>query len=209
MKISLPAFLILCVLFVSCNQHPASGEVEKNATTDSGMRITQNEPDDSIVLSEPIISSAKHYFSNLLSQDSFVAELPKGNIYKSNLYLKIYTAGNELLFLDSISPTAFVSGDIFGQGTVLPEIVSRDLHHGIAALFEEANFSVTGDEEAIKNATATQISDMAGWKEAVSDSSKIVFSFYNADMGISYVTYSKELKRGVVILKLPSEESED
>jgi|GEM_PF-3309910 hypothetical protein len=208
MKTLLPAVLILSLFFTSCNQHPPN-EAQKITPVDSGMPVNRNESDDSIVLSEPIVSSAKHYFSDPLSQDSFVAELPKGNIYRNSLYLKIYAAGNELIFVDSLSPTVFLSSEIYGYGTVQPQVVSKDLHRGIAALFEEANFSLTGDKDAIKNASAAQISNMIGWNEAVADSNQIVFSFFDAYPGTSYVTYSKKLKKGVVILKVPSEEDGD
>jgi hypothetical protein len=209
-KMLLPLF-ILGLILSSCNHHPTDESQETSRDSGAVDLTSVGGGDDSIVLKEPITSWTKHYFSDSVSKDSFVMEAPAGNISKQSLYIKIYSSKNALLFIDSMSPSDFFDDEVYSQGNAQAEVAINDLRRGIAAFFtgdDFDNFSTSGNELAIKNAKGKQITDMAGWTEAVDDSNKIVFTFFESYRGTSFVTYSPKLKKAVTIVQI-AEQQED
>jgi hypothetical protein len=205
-KLLFPLF-ILGVVLSSCNHHP-SDESQETSRDSGAVDLTSVGGDDSVMLKEPITSWTKHYFSDSVNMDSFVMEAPAGNILKHSLYIKIYSSNHTLLFIDSMLPSDFFDDEVYSQGNAQPEVAINDLRRGIAGFFGQDNFAISGNEMAIKNANGHEIKNMVGWTEALDDSTKTVFTFFDSYKGTSYVTYSPKLKKGVLIVQV-ADQGED
>ncbi len=199
MKLSLPALFVFCLILTSCSNTPKE---DRQATTSGPDSIYNDEGFylHSILLKEPVIIKATHRFSDNAAMDSFVAELPAGNAVGGFCFIKIYDHNKNLLFLDSASTSSYYNTDLKEETEAL-----TDLKRGIAAIFDESNFSLSGQQDAIKNASADQIKNMAAWNEALNDSTRVLFNYLSFGSS-DYVTYSQKLKKGVVALQVFTED---
>ena len=196
MRISFLIMLIGCLSFMACNHSPKNDEQTSRSDT-LGIPIDSNHRHP-IMLKEPIVKSIKHYFSDTLTMDSFVLEIPVGNLISHNILVKIYNHQNALLFLDSVRANPY-------EGYIpTPDENISYARNRVMTMFNVDNFTRTGEEQAIKNASANQITNMVGWNEAIADSDRIVFNFINYNLDSAYVVYSEKLKRAAVIVKVPT-----
>jgi hypothetical protein len=205
MKAVLPALIILCFLFFSCNQHPTRESHETVSGMDSGSVEALNIVPDSIMIREPIINSLKRHFSDTLNMDSFAAEMPAGNILKNDIVIRIYSHDKALLFTDSVSASDYLEDAVYNQPNPQPDVAVNDLRRGVMHLFNPSYFTSAGKADDIKNASGAQIKNMVGWNEAVDDSAKPVFVFSDSFRGTRFVAYSQKLKKAVVIVGLEPE----
>lgn len=197
-----PALLVLftfCLIFSACNNTPKESQ-QATTTKDSSNTSANDLYPDSLIMDEPITSSAKHYFSDSSGMDSFAAEMPAGNIVVNFCSVKIYNSAGNLLFQDSIYSNALCTGDDKGDKT---ETI-KDLKRGVAALFDKNNFDVSGQLDAIKNASADQIKNMVAWNEAIEDTNRIVFSYFKGE-ATAHACYSQKLKKAVVAVQVYSD----
>ena len=79
MKVNFIFLLTAAVFFTACSHTPSNIELQ-NEKSDSSTAFVPANLYNSIDLSESLAYSTKHYFSDTLLQDSFVIEMPAGNI---------------------------------------------------------------------------------------------------------------------------------
>ena len=205
MKLILPSLFILSLLFSGC-KHSSNGAQDGSSQENADIEA-ENSPD-AIMLRQPIVSSVKHYFSDSTAMDSFVVEMPAGNILKNDMSVRIYNNRNELLFKDTVSASDFIEDAVYNQESPEPEVALSDLRRGIKDIFKGEVFTAAGKEGAIKDATIKHIVNKDTWNEAVDDSTKIIFTFSDSFRGTSYVAYSQKLKKAVVIVREPADSEE-
>ena len=198
MKLPLSALFIFCMIFSSCNHTPK--EEQQVISNDSINMPTGSAIRDSIILSDPIVNSIKHYFSDTAKMDSFVVEMPAGNIMALNFLVKIFDSNNNLIYLDSASPRGFINDDLYDEKMKQDDII-KDLKKSIKAAFNIDNFSYSGKEDVIKNASASEIKNMQTWNEAINDTDRVVFNYLDWGKGVLYVSYSQKLKKAAVAIQ--------
>jgi len=208
MKLLSPLLFIFCLALTSCNHHPKEDTQSVVSSTDSTISEKAYVLPDSVMLTEPIIKTLRHYFSDTTNMDSFVVEMPAGNMMANWLQIKIYNPANNLIYIDSFSATNMWSAEYFDQAKAPnPEIAANALRQFVMTIFTINNFNYAGEENAIKNAAANDIKNMIAWNEAVSDTDRIIFNYYGNGTR-NYVNYSNKLKRGVMSVQTYIEDAD-
>lgn len=197
-----PLHIVIAVIFclTACNHKPANPEVEttvSDTTYANGERAFQF---DTLILDEYVVYSTQHIFSDSLTQDSFVVELPAGNVMHSYWYLRVFNSKAELIYTDSLGAETFARESDLSQEVIDHAGVLAAVKRRLFGLTDIKNYSVSGSEDAIKGAPAYSIENMIAFNEAVDNPSTILYR-YDDGYTATYIMYSKKLQKVVVVVK--------
>lgn len=208
MKGLLSILFIACMILSSCNHHP-NGDSGKTGGADSGSVSQISSSNYSRMLKEPIVNSKMHYFSDSAAMDSFVIEIPAGDIFTSKMHLRIYNHSNELIYTDSISTIGFYDEDtnVNEQGFIKTESAIKDLKEGIAGMLSAEHF-MNGGAEEIRNAPDESVTDTTVWKEVEANPHRIIYLYADVIKGATYVACSRLSKQASVIIHFDAEDED-
>jgi hypothetical protein len=188
------------VLLYSCNHKPVQQE-ELTQTDPVKAVLAQNFDSfyDSVLIEQPISAVYYHHFSDSLAQDSFVIEIPAGDILSNELSFRIYSQEGRLLFQDWLSSEFCLGSATNNSREFTEQQIVNSLKQYMSHFFDLPNFVYAYENEAIKEASGDRILNMIGWTEAVNDPHRMTFKYYKNPEYESYVAYSYKLGKGVII----------
>ncbi len=200
MKTSLVAIFFLSLVLMGCNNRPATETAIIVQDTSDAYDNTPRNYYEEVMLEDDIVYYSLHYFSDSLAGDSFVVEMPTGNIIGGSYFVRIYNAAGKCVFTDSVATYHVFNSISTERDSVTEEQLLAMLDRYLADVVSNGHFSEAGKVEAIKNAGASDIRNMIGWNEAVADPAMPVFT-YDIQGGTAQICYSHKLNRPVIIVQ--------
>jgi hypothetical protein len=191
---------LLWFSLASCNQKPTNPQVS-TAEADTSQLAENSSHDYAIMLDEAMVYSIKHHFSDSLTEDSFVVELPAGDIWASQYCLKVFNSRAQLIYQNSVDATSLMNGSqMEGKAFAEKEKVLDNVKFKFSGLSDSSNFVVSANAVHSKNNVARDTINTIGFNEAINNPTTLMYR-YDDGFTTTYIMYSKKLQKVIVVFK--------